>query len=549
MRNGKERKSTLSSLGRFRVQDEHLVFDEAVKEALASAFAENRCFPFFPDKDIVNGIRNGDPAAIYREGLISLRNGIYEAVSKNDQTVRNLFLSDMRLSSRIMGALIYIHTALARNAPSSLEDRRYVLVRERPGESTIYHVSTETTVISHVGPGPPWEEIPSIYFGLAVTDTLGDEAKRGETRLFEAFVLLLSVEGRAIETGYSHIDVFPAEVSLALNSLVEEVIRVSAREEQEYREILIKKKVRPFTDKTRQRSLRMLDMRVPGDEMNFDYGKNLRGIETLERLARIYKRGDDPGSLREVTRLLVAASGHDLHEIRDRANILLERVFAPKEFDAPLATTFINLPAGSEHRFEFDLPGARAGYLLRIYKNSADRPFMLEGELDFDEIALDYDPRSKKHRAVYRFERPGHYDYLVFRKKLKRAEWVFHGGCSGRVNVIPDVRGEIILEIFPDIHGHTKIYWMDGTEHPGLVYNEHGEVIRLGRFSDITFHLEDLARRYFITAIYLLGVQKRGSNREDWAPEASSPSPFSPMSLVEIEPSLGGDEEFRELVE
>jgi starch synthase len=57
-----------------------------------------------------------------------------------------------------------------------------------------------------------------------------------------------------------------------------------------------------------------------------------------------------------------------------------------------------------------------------------------------------------------------------------------------------------------------------------------------------------MQNRYHLTAIYILGVQKRGSNREDWAPEASSPSPFSPMSLVEIEPSLGGEDEFRELV-
>ena len=83
---------------------------------------------------------------------------------------------------------------------------------------------------------------------------------------------------------------------------------------------------------------------------------------------------------------------------------------------------------------------------------------------------------------------------------------------------------------------------------PGLVYNENGEVIRLGNLHDIAHHLEDLKERYCVSSIYLLGVQQRGSNREDWAPEATSPSPFSPMSLKVIEPSIGGDEALKKLV-
>ncbi len=548
MQNGNESKSTLSSLGRFRVQDEHLVFDEIIKSALETAFNENRCFPFFPDMDVINGIRAGDPAAVYRESLIIIRNALYDTVSRDDQTIKNRFLSDMRLSARIINALVYIHTALAHDMPRALADRRFTLVRERPGEPTLYHVSSETTVISHVGPGPQWGEIPSIYLGLNIFDALGYEAKRGETRFFEAFKLLLAVEGRAIETGYSHIEIFPAGVSLALNSLLDEVIRISALEELEYRELLLKVKVRRFTEKTRQRCLQMLDKRIPGDEMNFDYVKNLRGIETLERLARIYKRGEDRESLREVARLLVAASGHDLHEVRDRANLVLERILAPKEFDAPLATTFINVQKSSGHYFELELPEARAGYFIRIYRNCSRGGLVLEKDIDYEDLPLEYNEAGKRYCAYRQFDDLGHYDFLVYRRKIKRAEWVFHAGTSGRINVIPDVRGEIILEVFPDIHGHTKVYWMDGTGHPGLVYNEHGEVIRLGRFSDITMHLEDLAKRYFITALYLLGVQKRGLNREDWASEASSPSPFSPMSMVELEPALGGEEEFRELV-
>ena len=45
--------------------------------------------------------------------------------------------------------------------------------------------------------------------------------------------------------------------------------------------------------------------------------------------------------------------------------------------------------------------------------------------------------------------------------------WITEQGTSGRVNVLPDLQGEIILEVFVDIHGHTKVYWRDNDGHPG----------------------------------------------------------------------------------
>ncbi len=542
------RTSAQSSLSRFRLRDEHLVSDEKVKEEIAAAFADNRCFFFAADASLVARMRSGDPAALYREDLIAMKNAIFDAAAGDDRTVKNRFLSDTRLSSRLVSAVMFVHMALAEeDGLSSLAGRRFVIVRERPGVPTLFHVSNETTVISHVGQGPVWEEIPSLYLGMNIFDTLSYEAKRGERSFFDAFIKLLLIEARAIETGYSHVEIFPMEYSRSLNALVDEVIRVSTLAALEYREVAPKRAVRPFSPADRRRLVGLLDRRLPGDEMNFDAEANLKGIAAIERLARTYKQAGDRDSLRETVRLLVPASGHDIHEVRDRANILLERIFAPKELDAPLATVFTTLSAGSPHRFEFDLPARGARYFVRLYRQAESGSFTTRRDIDALDIDLEYDAATGRFTAEYLFEDYGHFDYVVFRKK-KKSEWVHHAGTSGRINVIPDVRGEIILEIFPDIHGHTRIYWMDGSGHPGLVYNEHGEVIRLGRFSDITFHLDDLIRRYRITALYLLGVQKRGSNREDWAPEASSPSPFSPMSLVEIEPALGGEDEFRELV-
>jgi glycogen synthase len=543
-----ERAISRSSLSRFRLQDEHLITDALVRAELSSAFGENRCFSFYPDPGVIDRLRAGDPPALFRERFLAIRARMVDVIAGSDGTVRARLESDLRLASRIVSGLSFVHEALARIDSPSLPLRRFVLVRERRGIPTMYHVSRETTVIAHIGQGPEWEEIPTVYFGLNIIDALNLELKAGKTGLFDAFVRLIAIEGRAIETGYAHVDTFSPGDARLLAMLVDEVIRASSLAELAYKAVVPGRKVKRFSAREREKILALLDRRIEGDVLNFDYAACIEGTDLLEKHARTYKRGDDPASLREIVRLLVAASGHDIHEVRNRANMLLERVLAPKEFDAPLATSFVNVSAGMEHRFEFDLGSGKNRYFVRLYRSRAEEGLNLERDLDFEDLALVPDGAGKRHSCVYVFPRCGHYDYVVFEKRGAKGNWLHGQGTSGRVNVIPDVRGEIILEIFPDIHGHTKVYWMDGSGHPGLVYNEHGEVIRLGRFSDITAHLDDLKKRYSLTALYLLGVQRRGNNREDWAPEATSPSPFSPMSLVEIEPSLGGDEEFRELV-
>ncbi len=537
-----------SSLCRFRITDEHLLSDKIVKEGIARAFADNRCFEFYLDGDIVRSIRAGDLPEFFRERFIDMRNSAFEALSKGDQTVRGRLMSDIRLSSRLIASIVFAHRAVAAGDFDSIIGRRFVIVKELPGVPTLFHISNETTVISHVGQGPPWKETPSIYLGLKTFDALMAEQKRAGSGLFAAFIKLLMIEERAVQTGYTHTVVYPPEISFALNFLVDEVIRNAQQFEiEEVPAEEAGKRVRKFSEASRHKYLRELDARLPGDELNFHYHRNLEAVKSLERLARRYKAGDDEASLREIVRLLVAASGHDIHEIRNMANILLERTFAPKEFDAPLATRFVNARIGEPYRFTFEIPGAPGDYHLRIYRNTAKGGIFLEKDIDATEVALVREG-EERYAAEYRFEEYGHYDFVVITKKRKRADWVGLPGLSGRVNAVPDIRGEIVLEIFPDIHGHTRTWWAKGNGHPGLVYNEHGEVIRLGCFSDITAHLDEIKKNYAVTTIYLLGVQRRGRNRNDWAPNASSPSPFSPMSLVEIEPSLGGDEGLKELI-
>lgn len=540
--------TTHSSLSRFKISDEHLVSDYLVKEEIAKSFAENRCFEFYVDSDIVAGLKSGNNINAYSSRLIEIRNSIYSNISKGDRNIESRLSSDIRLSYRIMNVLEFVHIALADGDFGSLITRRFIIVKERPGCPTLFHISKETTVVSHIGGGPLWTEIPTIYLGLKIFDTLEAARKKGDTEFFKAFKLLLMIEERAIETGYNHSTAYPPEVSRALSYLVDELINYSAQFELEEHKPEKKVKGAKLTREKIHSIVMDLDARVKGDELNFDYVRNMKGIKTLESLARRYKGGDDIESLREVIRLLVASSGHDIHEVRNLANIILERIFSPKDFDAPLAARFINLHAGDSYNFEFALPEDGSKYFLRICSYQTDREMFLDKDVDFIDLPLEYTGSSNKYACTHLFGSYGHYDFMVVRKKGKGEEWPLVHGTSGRVNVIPDVRGNIILEIFTDIHGHTKSYWQDENGHTGLVYNEHGEVIRLGKFSDITAHLDDIKNRYLVTVIYLLGVQKRGTNREDWANEASSPSPFSPMSLVEIEPRLGGEHELKELV-
>jgi starch synthase len=530
---------TLSSLSRFRLKDEHLVTDFFVREEISEAFKENRCFDFIPDLFIISELKSGTPVDKLNARFIDIKNGIIDKKSGGNENYRSRLLSDARTSSRLISAILFIHKAIAEADLANLYSRRFVLIKERPGSPTIYHISESTTVISHVGTGPEWDEVPSIYLGFNIFDVLANEQKKDGDSLFESFKLLLMIEGRAIETGYAHTEIFPPHVSRALNNLVEEVLKYIPAGKAEIR---IEKPavISRFTSKNREALLKMLNARTHGSEMNFDYNKNLKAIQTLERLARRYKKNSDSASLREVTRLLVSASGHDIHEIRNKANFLLERVFSLKEFDAPIATRFINLRTGVKFRLEFKLPSGKQKYFVRFYRNSVSG-------VDFFDETLNFDSGSAVYFTDIIFNETGHYDFLVFIKK-RESDWLNIPGTSGRINVIPDVTGELILEIFPDIHGHTGIFWKDDGGHPGLVYNEYGEVIRLGCFGDISMHLEYLKNNYFITAIYLLGIQERGHNSEDWAYGATSPSPFSPMSLTEIEPALGGEAELKNLI-
>ena len=402
-------------------------------------------------------------------------------------------------------------------------------------------------MLARVGQGPVGNRVPTFYLGLRLFDLAAAE-QDSDGAVREALALILRLEQRAIETGYSHVETLDDRQRATLEALYG-VLREPARGFVPPDQALPPPR-RPVrvTAARRQAFLRQLNARRADSPLDFDAAICTVAMRSLERLAQRAKRHGDAATRREVVRLLVAAAGHDLHDVRNHANLLLERMLAPKEFDAPLARTFANVIRGATHRFSFDLPPRRGRYLLRIYRGAPHHRYPGETDIHFDEVELRRPAPGQPLAAEFACDELGHYDYCVVRVHASgRREWHKDAACSGRINVIPDLRGELALQIFPDIHGHTRAWWGDG-EHPGLVYNEHGEVIRLGTFADVAAHLPHIQRRHGFSIVYLLGVQKRGSNRQDWSPHATSASPFSPESLVEMEPRLGGNDGLRALV-
>ena len=519
------------------------VDDAAVKEAIRRAFREQRAFAFAPRAAWQGG------AAAGRQRLAgAVRAEAVAAAAPDSPAARERLQRDARLMRRLDSAVRLTHDLLPANDAgdgAAQAPRRVVLIGELPGAAFFFEQGS-AAVLARVGQGPVGNRVPTIYLGLRLFDVVAAEQDTGAPR--EALGLILRLEQRAIETGYSHVEALDDRQRATLETLYGALREPALGFVAADRELPPPRRPVRVTDARRQAFLRQLNARRADSPLDFDGAICTAAMRSLERLAQRAKRHGDAGTRREVMRLLVAAAGHDLHEVRNHANLLLERMLAPKEFDAPLARTFANVVRGATHRFSFDLPPRRGRYLLRIYRGDQHHRYPGESDIRHHELELRRPAPGQPLAADYGFDELGHYDYCVVRVHASgRREWLKDAACSGRINVIPDLRGELVLQIFPDIHGHTRTWWGDG-EHPGLVYNEHGEVIRLGTFADVAAHLPHIQRRHGFSIIYLLGVQKRGSNRGDWSPHATSASPFAPESLVEMEPRLGGNDGLRALV-
>ncbi|MDA3821001.1 MAG: hypothetical protein PF450_00095, partial [Bacteroidales bacterium] len=441
-----------------------------IERELHESATQFRAFSFLLDQSLSTKLSGISSLEEQLELFIPMRNRMIDEASVEEPSVRRRFYSQWLITRRLLTALYIMHRALAEIGNPLLMERRFVLVKERPGSPTIYHISYNTSLLAYLNPGPPEREHPTIYLGLNLLNVVLSGLKEGDETYYRTLIELLKVEERAIETGYTHTETIEPAQEEALNQLLDRIIAVS----DVYHSLPtpIAGKAKPFSAAKRKGLLEQLDSRIPGEEgTNFNYEACRNGVLELVKLARKYKTHNDTASLYEVVRLLVAASGHDIHDVRNRANIALERTFSPKEFDAPLATQFETIKSGARHKFSFNLPSSRNGYFLRIYGDRTSNAFIVDGEMDYSDLDLKLNSKTGCYEASRLFRTLGNYDWLLFRAGKSGGHWV--DGQSGRINVLPDLDGEIVLEIFPDIHGHTRLYWK--TPHPGMVYNEMGQ--------------------------------------------------------------------------
>jgi hypothetical protein len=157
-----------------------LITDQLVKAEISKAFDDKRCFEFYIDKEIISRLKAGDPVEFFRERFFDIRNAIFDTVSSGDSTQKSRLMNDTRLSTRLIQSMVFLHKAASDDSFSTLHDRRFVIVKELPGIPTIYYISKDSCVISHVGQGPEWAEIPTIYLGLKTFDALTAEQKLGK---------------------------------------------------------------------------------------------------------------------------------------------------------------------------------------------------------------------------------------------------------------------------------------------------------------------------------------------------------------------------------
>ena len=112
-----------------------------------------------------------------------------------------------------------IHRALAEINIPLLTQRRIVLIRGKPGTTSLFQANPASAVIAHVGLGPYGHEDPSIYLGMFLFDVLHPQKGRDAGKHYEALLDILRLEEQAIEWGISHLEMPETDAQLRIADL------------------------------------------------------------------------------------------------------------------------------------------------------------------------------------------------------------------------------------------------------------------------------------------------------------------------------------------
>ena len=295
--------------------------------------------------------------------------------------------------------------------PRGSAGRRFVLVRERPGATCLYETEA-AAVVARVGPGPVAARAPSVYLGLRLFDVLAAEQLGGGGALPAALPLVLRLEARAIETGYSHLETLDASDRATL----EACSAPSASPPPDWRRRSGWRRRAPvrISAARRQTLLGQLNARRSAAPLDFDEAVCVSAMRTPGahcpacqgvRRRDGAPRGDAPAGGRLRPRPARGAQPRQPAAGTDAGAQGVRRA---------AGAHLLTLVRGAAHRFCFDLPRAAAATACASTTVTAgslsrrDRPRQHRAGSDA--------PRSGAPLvAEYRFEELGHYDYCVTR--------------------------------------------------------------------------------------------------------------------------------------
>ena len=154
-----------AALLRYDEQELDLLSTSEIKAELKESAAQFRAFAFLADRELIPRTDSRGLADEELDPFTPLRNQMIDEASVAEPSVRRRFYSQGRISSRLLSGLYILHCAIDAAGIPALLDRRFVLVKERPGSPTIFHISSTTSLLAYVDAAPPEHEQPTIYLG------------------------------------------------------------------------------------------------------------------------------------------------------------------------------------------------------------------------------------------------------------------------------------------------------------------------------------------------------------------------------------------------
>ena len=160
----------------------------------------------------------------------AVRTEAVAAAAPDSAAARERLQRDARLMQRLGNAVRLTHDLLIANEGGShaaSAPRRVVLIRELPGAAFLFEQG-DAAVLARVGQGPVGDRVPTIYLGLRLFDQVAAEQDGGSAAARDGLRVVLRLEQRAIETGYSHVEAVDARQRAALETF-HRVLREPAR--------------------------------------------------------------------------------------------------------------------------------------------------------------------------------------------------------------------------------------------------------------------------------------------------------------------------------